>query len=860
YNIYPVIIDSIFSYFVEEIRKVTCNYEPLIKDVEMLSENLAKQSVGLLSDAVKNLCFLCVRLNQSEGFQIQSWSDIFYQYPIIKEKIQMHEFHVLKTVEDILSKIQNDKVILLSEFHIEKCSIVSLDLFLGDFHQLGKSVVKVNFLNGSVIYKPRNADVEVSISKILVDLFGCKKDIKIGIPNCINLDNYSWHEFINFASTKSKCEVIEYYNSIGMSLAFFYCLNGTDMHFENVICANKTPYFIDMECVFTSPMNLNLISQSILSTFIIPTLHGMKLDSVVCGIGTETIKFHGETLEMNDDNEIYHKKLELEINNKINAPVSNGVVENEDVISAVKNGFDQCIKLLKEKKAIQNFLKNITKLKGRMLFRATRIYADIIAVSDHPAYSHSPALRNAYIACALYNKDIPIEIIRNEYLSMIEGRIPVFYVDLINQTFYDQNGEEVCSAVGVVSRKDFISKVFKITNNDDEAIFQKKLIDISMQTLQLNCNDYEKNEINIDSVVDFIITKSCAYNDNEIHLNLKRERNGSRAISVMRSDLYSGLGGAVFLQICKLVSERTTSNEAKLEALYRVVCNINSKESPDYFGCFDSEIGSMLYIEYLILKHAPGMIKFTTFYNRLYNIIRLVTNQNVANSDIIGGMASILIVCCRMHKLSPSKNNEIAIKILAKKIISQSIELFENTLTWNRGWTGLSHGNSGIIYALTLANDIMNYVKIDGIILKSLRYEEKFQIDSGWNGVGTYDLNKDFNSWCHGATGIYLSRVAMLNEMNIKNSEIKDIIASDISHYKRTQVNREVNDHHSLCHGMYGNSIIDPERYGTHFDVSGLKLGSLEEKSLMLGEIGLLYTNFYFEHADKKIPNILILE
>ncbi|OWF82279.1 hypothetical protein B4907_13900, partial [Yersinia kristensenii] len=54
----------------------------------------------------------------------------------------------------------------------------------------------------------------------------------------------------------------------------------------------------------------------------------------VCSVdGNKT--YTCETLEMNDDNEIYHKKLELEINNKINAPVSNGVVENEDVISAV---------------------------------------------------------------------------------------------------------------------------------------------------------------------------------------------------------------------------------------------------------------------------------------------------------------------------------------------------------------------------------------------------------------------------------------------------------------------------------------------------------------------------------------------
>ncbi|WP_075339106.1 type 2 lanthipeptide synthetase LanM [Yersinia enterocolitica] len=859
-NIYPILMDSLSLYFFEKIKKSICNFESIIHDIDKLSESLAKQGVNSLSSAVKKLCFLCVRLNQSEKHRIQNWSDMFSSYPVIKQKIQIHEFHVLKTIEDTLFKIQKDKAILQRNFNLKEFYIMSLALFLGDFHHSGQSVVKVNFVDGALIYKPRDAITEVLLSKILIDLFECKKDIKIGIPECITMDNYSWHEYIDFTTPENKDEIIDYYHSIGMSLALFFCLNGTDFHFENIICANKKPYFIDMECVFTSSTNLNLISHSVLSTFIIPTLQGTMLDSVVCGIGTEAVKLHNETIEISEDNNIYHKESMLEINNKVNAPVSNGVELNENIVTAINNGFDKMIVLLRERKVIQNLLKTINTLKGRMLFRSTRLYADIISVSEHPAYSCSPMLRNVYIACALYQENIPIEIIRNEYLSMIEGRIPVFHVDLINQVYYAQNGEKIDTAEKTITRKDFISKVFRITNNKDEAILQKNLIAISLQTLLPDCNHDEKKEADIDSVIDLIMTKSCSYNNNHIYLNLKRENNGSRAISVMRRDLYSGLGGAAFLQLCKLISERTTFNEVKFETIYRIVSDVNSKESVGYFGCFNSDMGGMLYLEYLIIKHVPGMINDTIFYNRLYKIMHLIINQDVANSDIIGGMASILIVCCRMHELSPSKHSEVAIRILTKKLLSQATELIENTVTWDRGWTGLSHGNSGITYALTLANNVLNINTIDVMIVKSLRYEEAFQIDSGWNGVDIYDTDKDYNSWCHGAPGIYMSRVAMLNETKRKNLEIKDILISDISHYQKTQVNREVNEHHSLCHGIYGNALIDPDRYGTHFDVSGLKLGPLEEKSLMLGKIGAVYTNYYFKHADKKIPNILMLE
>lgn len=856
-NIYPILRKYLFNYFNEKINYLLGGYLKLIVDREKLSEILSRQSVDSLSVAVKQLCFFCTKLSRLRCDGNDDWGSVLNNYPVIMEKILTHEIHVNNIITNVFSRLAKDKVKLQRLFGIKEFFVTDVRLFLGDFHQVGESVVKVKFINSTLIYKPRNASNERIISDLLVELFN--DNLKIGVPKFMDFDCYSWHEFIMYSSCKTKDEILDYYNKIGLSLAFFYCLNGTDFHFENIICAHNTPYFIDLECVFTFSYHSSSISNSVLSTFIIPTLQGTMSDSLICGISTKEILIHKKSLEMSRDGDIFNKDMPAEREEKLNAPTHNEKVSHAEITKKIINGFDEMIALLKSKESIQNNIKNMKNTKGRMLFRTTKLYSDIIAVSDHPAYSSIPALRNAYIACALYKEDIPFEVIKYEYLSLIKGMIPVFYVDIINEVITTLEGDEIKIKESMSPRKDFFSKIFRITKENEESTFQKELINISLQTIFPAYEERRKSSCTIEEVIDFMSVKSCKYKNNDIYLNLKKEKNGSRSISVMRSDLYSGLGGATFLQICDLITECNTHKENRLEFLYRKTLSLDSKESEENFGCFDSKSG-VLYLEYLIAKHTTGLIDHSVIFNRLLRIVRTIENQNDANYDIISGMAGVLIVCCRLHSILPTKYTELAIKILTKKLLCQTEDKIEDTVTWGRGWPGFSHGNSGVAYALTLANNFLNDSIIDSVIVKSLRYEETFKIDSGWNGMDAYDTNKDFNSWCHGALGIYMSRVAMFNEMMGEKTEIKDMLLSDMQHYQDTRKNRDINNHLSLCHGMYGNAIIDPVTYGTHFDVDFSIYNQTEEKSLMLSNIGAIYTNLYFLHKEKGIPNLLILE
>lgn len=855
-NIYPALCDGLDRYLQKKIKVITAYYSHILADQNVIAASLAQQSIDNLSDAVKQLCLFCSRLNQSEEYRIAGWLEMFNIYPLIAQRIESHVDHTLKVIGDILSTLENDQQQLINRFNIKEYTVITLELFLGDFHQSGKSIVKVKFARNTLIYKPRSANNEMLVNKIMADLYPGRDDAKPGIPQCLSINDHSWHEYIEFTEAGTTSDVLTFYRKIGKSLALFYCLNGTDFHFENIIYSKGTPWFIDLECLFTISIRPDFITDSVLNSLIIPTLQGAAFDTQICGIGTKGTMVNKLNAEMSEEGKVYLKVYPIKLGGGNNTPGYREEKLNERIINEVIEGYDEMISLLREKRSIQHSIKKSSGLRGRILFRATRVYGDILAISNHPAYLSIPQLRDIYIACALYHESIPIEVIRQEYLSLRDGKIPVFYVDLLNEKCYSIDGTEINAGDILLNSKEFITKPYRVTT-EEETVLQKALINISLRTLFPNADDSQSSLNDIDSLVDFITQKSCRCNQKDIYLNLKREMNDSRAIASMRGDIYNGLGGALFLQICNFIAHPSPINQNKLKELYKATPN---DDASDYFGCFDSSNGGMLYNEYLLIKHAPGLIDNALFYRRLLDTVHRIHNKSDANNDILAGIAGILIVSCRMHQILPCKQTEVAINMLSRKLRAQARTTAQDSVSWGRGWTGFSHGNAGIIYALTLANNLLKDADIDKLIIKALRYENAFRIDSGWNDIATYNTGKDYNSWCHGATGIYLSRRAMLKEMKSKNSEIIDMLNSDIAHYHHTQANRPAKDHLSLCHGTFGNAIIDPDRYGTHFDTHHLRQNILEEKSLMLGAIGAIYSNFYFSHADKAIPNLLLLE
>lgn len=857
-NLFDVLQHSVAKVFYSQIKELLSKFESLILNKEELALNLSRQGVHTLPDDIRQVCFFASQLQQMSQQKISSWEELFEHFPIIEKRLTLLDRHMIIILDNMLTRLDKDKETLTNSFNIRLFSIKSIQLFLGDFHQTGKSVVRIDFSTHSVIYKPEGADNEAFVLALLDIINAEIMDLRIGVPAFINMHEYSWHEYITFQKSDSVQDELAYYRNIGASLLLFYLLNGSGFHPKNIICVNDTPYFVDLKMIFSRPQQAGLFTDSLLNTLIVPSLAGDPPDSSVCGI--TLLRAEDEfiqTTSISIDNivNMYPQDFPGTIKDGDNVhTISDSSITYTALINAINEGFDCMRDLIKNNQQIASFIKNYPPLKGKVVFRPSHSYHEMIRLAMHPAYASDLEARNIYLSCILYEETNPLDVIQYEHGAISEGRIPVFYMNMVKGKYYTADNIEL-NINDNHSFKDYMTKVYRMINTDEESALQKKLMNLSLATLSPAKRTLNKKDAFIEKTVSFMAGEEIRYKKKEFILNIETDISGARCLNKMSSDIYNGLSGATFMQLCNFIVNRTSVKEKRLYDLYSRAQKYNTNKT---FGCFEMN-GGLLYLEYLFHKNLIDWFDISLFNQRLINIIKLIKNRD-PHVDIMSGMAGILIVCSRMYLLCPHKIYESAIKFLASAIMQKALYLDTDIVAWRGKLTGFALGNSGIIYALLLANNILNNKEIHQLAIHALKYEQKFKISQGWKDMAMYGCDEDANCWHHGAAGIYLSRAAMLNENYFADSEIKDILYSDIEHYHSSKKERGINNHPSLCFGAYGNAMIDPLSYAEYLHVDYSEYTPAENKSLMIGRPGALYSHLFINHSDREMPNLLLLK
>lgn len=390
---------------------------------------------------------------------------------------------------------------------------------------------------------------------------------------------------------------------------------------------------------------------------------------------------------------------------------------------------------------------------------------------------------------------------------------------------------------------------------DEKIALQQKLNTRSPGKLYPVMKPVNSRVNSIDKLVDFMAGGAIHYQKNAVNMNIRSAANDASVTSKIDNNIAYGLSGSVFMQLCNVIINRTALKERKLLSLYSSAKQYNIDNS---FSSYNMN-GSLLYLEYLFHKNLIGWFDLAAFNKRLYSILNLIRKKD-APVDVISGMAGTLIVCSRMYLLCPNKMYESAVRYLASSIVQRALHVDKDCVTWSKKWTGFAYGNSGIAYALLLANNILNSKEINAIVIKALKYEQLFKIHNGWKSTGIYHRKDDLNAWCHGATGIYLARKTMLEENYFASSELPDILYADIEHYINSKKHRAINIQPSLCHGVWGNAMIDPQSYGEYLKEEPLAFSATEDKSLMHGAPGAFYAHLFIHYRRGEIPNLLLLK
>ncbi|XVL26585.1 DUF4135 domain-containing protein [Staphylococcus equorum] len=106
----------------------------------------------------------------------------------------------MKFFEEILLRIDKDKNELINFLGIKSDNLIlsDIDLSNGDSHNQGKSVCTLHFEHGTIVYKPKNLQINRGIQKFS-DWFTNNNNLKnIKFPEGIYKEKYSYIEYIHF--------------------------------------------------------------------------------------------------------------------------------------------------------------------------------------------------------------------------------------------------------------------------------------------------------------------------------------------------------------------------------------------------------------------------------------------------------------------------------------------------------------------------------------------------------------------------------------------------------------------------------------------------------------------------------------
>lgn len=903
--------------FLDDIKKITSN--------TAISNQVNKTIKLKLSDMLMQFSYRTIiydinYLRLKDSFESADEKEQFNEYiqflqnpDFLKEFIKKYSslFILLKTtlhklkksIQEFFQRLYQDTSEIKLFYNIDSLTLKTLQLSMGDLHNNSSMVIKCEFHEISLFYKPRSGSIDLLYSKLIDDI-NQNLNTKLWYTKNLVKKNYFWVEEIAFKECHYNEEIENFYLELGIHLCLLYILGATDFHSENLIAYKDHPVLIDLESAIgirfknnefknATSYNKYKLSTSVKSIGILPFIFGDNRKSDISGIGRKGKTQSNIKVPIVENKGTSSLKIDrkyTEIGESSNHPKLNAdYVDETNYVEEIKKGFSITYKYIKNnKKKFLKILNYENEVLARHINKPTMFYSNILSLSYHPIIIQNIALRDLFIAAQL--EKTSDELYKHELDDLIDNNIPYFNFNIKNSALYHNetliypnyfNGSAIDSIT--FKLKELNSKDLKEQLDIiDESLFKDSGI-ISLKDEEYSIKDYSSefklyNESKVNSNFNQLI------NDIEqevIKNEIKKDQTyswttsllygsiGNRSIQklVMNENLYDGLSGMALYYFALYKHYRDKKYLLKsLNILSDIKQNLKKQNLP--IGSFDGAF-SYVYVSAVLFKET----KDQELLNECIKAIKLLENNIIIDNlnDFISGNAGVLVILINLYKIVESSHYQKylrkVINLCTERLLANAIYKENGTITWhfidNKELTGFGHGNSGVVFALKkYLNEIENSEAVLNIINKADMYEDQYRVDNYWKHYNHEESQPPF-AWCHGSPGILLNRLEF-NNAQIDNKRLAHEILRQ--GFSRTQC---------LCHGDLGNAVI--LKYSKLVDtkkiiaiiseilegkkVKDIKCGlgaNIQNLDLMTGLTGVSYGLIYL--INPEIPNVLTLE
>lgn len=500
----------------------------------------------------------------------------------------------------------------------------------------------------------------------------------------------------------------------------------------------------------------------------------------------------------------------------------NQTIKIQEYIDEICEGFNHAYRrTLNRKEEIITLLSELDRKKSRYLIRYTQQYDMYLNTSFFPEFMKKTENRIYFFYVLKKNRkqeEYSDAFFKSELSALLNFDIPIYYSNVQNNEL--QPEKEECSKkkeehdmrryMNRLSEDDLFRQILLIrmalgynlpeVNNSRYIKFDEKFktpldmannlgkILMKWKSKEADCTSYQGLKIYVDK-----------WRIETIDMSLY---NGISGLAVSFALLGVYTGNALWMKECKNLSEEMYDYTDK------IVRKVRKSES-NQTGMFEGE-GSIVYgylILYEILKQ-PQYLKYARKHMQIVNDLVLKDE----NYDLLSGNAGWIIVLMKFYEITKDKT-------ILNYVIRVEKELWKHrTVLLNGiGWiqkkekvilSGISHGNSGMIlaYSYLLKNTRKKIYKKRIDLL--LNYEDSLysEIHENWR-----DFRKEktscysANTWCHGGSGILLSRLSLVQLREYKNNSI---VKRDIERGLQCLSKWKGEERLCICHGLSGVYLI----------------------------------------------------
>ncbi len=905
---------------------------------ELWAQQLPIQALWMVSRTLILELYLSRIQNQLEGPTPEARFDSFIaplsnpagaleflaRYPVLGRSLATRFRQWVTTGVELAQRLTDDLPELAATFgHEHFGDLISLEPGLSDRHQDGRTVVVLGFSSGfKAVYKPRSLALDTRFQEVLEWLGEMGVEPRLRTLQVLDRGAYGWVEFVESAPCANEGEVRRFYRRQGIYLALLFALEATDFHHENLIAVGEYPVLIDLESLFQPVLadaelergRLNPVFTTVLRSGLLPrqTGGGGNLEEVeLSGLGA-TRGQRQPVRELTDvgTDQMGYEDLQGEY------PVGNHLPRllGEEIPlwsmrHVLREGFEVTYRKLQEHRAEflrpGGWLDRFAGMETRVIVRPTQVYAALIYRSYHPDYLQDSLHRERFFDKLWLDADlldwipklIPSErrdLLRDDFPRfktrtdsrdviaddfLLTDALPESGLDLTRRRFAALSEVDLQRQLALFDLAMASSRRLDETLEDD-ARAPRPLPQPSGDT---SAGDFLSAARRLGERLEMLAFRA---QDWISWFDLAPNRDASQALQPVGFDLYSGLSGIAlfYAQLGRLTGEdRWTETARRALATARRRFETQPPKGPSYLGGY-SGVGGWIYaLTYLSVLWNEDELAGAAETARNLVDPAVVEDQGL---DLIAGSAGCLVALLALQRHRPSTLTLDAAIACGDRLLAQATPQ-DHGIAWQLPHiaelplTGFAHGTAGFAWALARLASWTGESRFDEGARSALAYERSLFSPENDNWP---DLRSDrmtdgqwgfFHAWCHGAPGIGLSRLALLDVLEDEGLE------GEIQAALRSTRKQGFGGSQCLCHGDLGNLELltqagqrfgDPELKEEAKQLAGRILAGLERDGsrcglssrvelpgLMTGLAGIGYG--LLKVADpESMPSVLLLE